>query len=750
MKEQPLVRHSDATQSDPPSRIGRGNHREQTSPLIAMPLTGNRFGLKQPHFALTPAKFQQAGLHRWKLALFVGLILGAGGFGLAWLTYAPKYTATFLMRMESGDTRLIPGNEDRQANREEEFRKTQSVMIKRREVLKPVTEKNEVKALTTIRKLKEKLNDPALWLEKELQAGFVSGTSIFRVSLSGEEPEDLQILVNEIANAFESQFLETTKKDKNAKHQAILNAIDIAEKKIQKKRDDFNILANILRTGDTQALTLQQRMALEEYGVVKKELHSLESEYRLTEAQLVVLQATLKSQENAQPPLTVVNEVVDRHPTVQKLQSELIALKARIQDYQKLVPMGNSRLTQYQEELKTAEAHLQKVRTDLEPDVIQKIRNESQRQRLLAEELARDKLQVISKQKAATLKDVNALGTEFEKIGRGAVNLEEWRAQIAETDVFLKKLLNEKERLEFEKENNSPTIFQKSPAIVPTINQSSFPLSASLFSIAGFFLGLLGVSFLEARARRVLNPTDVQRELGIETLGMVPLLDQELRQSYGRQNAASGAVPQTGLFTEAVNGLCATLICDDHLKSKAVIMLTSAGENEGKTLLATQIAAGFARAGRKTLLLDCDFRNPRCHDRIGRPIGHGLSEVLRGEVELADALQSLPECELHFLSAGVSDFQVIRSLSNGVFASLLERLRADFDYVIVDSAPTLVVSDGLLIGKLVDGVILVVRPKFSKALNVFSVYEQLLGLRIRILGAVVNGAKLHASSYYAR
>ena len=83
------------------------------------------------------------------------------------------------------------------------------------------------------------------------------------------------------------------------------------------------------------------------------------------------------------------------------------------------------------------------------------------------------------------------------------------------------------------------------------------------------------------------------------------------------------------MFTEAVNGLCASLLCDDRLSRGAVLMVTSASENEGKTLLATQLAAGLARTGRRTLLLDGDLRNSRCREQLGLADGPGLSEVLR-------------------------------------------------------------------------------------------------------------------------
>jgi succinoglycan biosynthesis transport protein ExoP len=202
-------------------------------------------------------------------------------------------------------------------------------------------------------------------------------------------------------------------------------------------------------------------------------------------------------------------------------------------------------------------------------------------------------------------------------------------------------------------------------------------------------------------------------------------------------------------YTEAINGLCASVICNDHLNPRPVIMLTSASQNEGKTLMATQLAAGFARTGRKTLLIDCDFRNPRCHKQVGLPAGPGISEVLRGEAELAAAIQAIPDSEARILTAGQSSPQIVQALSNGKFSALLARLRKEFDCIIVDSAPTLIVSDGLLVGKLVDGVILVVRPKVSKSPTVFAAYEQLRNLNIPILGAVINGdAFQHAGGYY--
>jgi hypothetical protein len=155
MNDHSLVHQNEA--GAPPARVPI--ERRRAAPLVAMPESG-RFGIKKPRFAVTPAKLQEAALHRWKSAIIVGTILAGIGFGIAWVTYAPKYTALSSMRMESGERRLFPVNEDRRANHETEFRKTQSIMIKSRKVLDEVVKKDNVRALTLVRKWNGK--DPVI------------------------------------------------------------------------------------------------------------------------------------------------------------------------------------------------------------------------------------------------------------------------------------------------------------------------------------------------------------------------------------------------------------------------------------------------------------------------------------------------------------------------------------------------------------------------------------------------------------
>ena len=123
----------------------------------------------------------------------------------------------------------------------------------------------------------------------------------------------------------------------------------------------------------------------------------------------------------------------------------------------------------------------------------------------------------------------------------------------------------------------------------------------------------------------------------------------------------------------------------------------------------------------------------------------GLSEVLRGEVELADAIAATAIEDLNVLTAGKCDRQTIRLLSQGCLGPLFAQLKEQFDFVIVDTSPILLVADGLIIAQQVDAVLFSIFRDVSSKTKVSAAAERLQSLGVRILGAVVTGA--HGGRY---
>src|SRR5262249_13450284 len=144
------------------------------------------------------------------------------------------------------------------------------------------------------------------------------------------------------------------------------------------------------------------------------------------------------------------------------------------------------------------------------------------------------------------------------------------------------------------------------PAEPPGKKNLAPPLRlAGLAGFGGLLLGVFGVAWREARARRIRGKEEVAGELGVRGVGELPWL--------------AGAPEHAG---ESVDCLRAQLLCDAEDRPRGrVLMVTSAVPQEGKTTLASHLAVSVARAGKRTLLLDCDFRRPALHQVFDLPRG---------------------------------------------------------------------------------------------------------------------------------
>ena len=140
------------------------------------------------------------------------------------------------------------------------------------------------------------------------------------------------------------------------------------------------------------------------------------------------------------------------------------------------------------------------------------------------------------------------------------------------------------------------------------------------------------------------------------------------------------------------------------------VLITSALPQEGKTFVANNLAQVLARQQNcKVLLIDADLRRPDLHLGLGAPVSPGLSEYLRGEAdEMAVIQRGLPEY-LCFIAGGNETENPADLLANGRLKALLETIASLFDWIILDSPPTLPVSDALVLADVCDGVVTVVR-----------------------------------------
>jgi protein-tyrosine kinase len=179
------------------------------------------------------------------------------------------------------------------------------------------------------------------------------------------------------------------------------------------------------------------------------------------------------------------------------------------------------------------------------------------------------------------------------------------------------------------------------------------------------------------------------------------------------------------------------------------IMIASALPGEGKTFVSSNLAYVLVRQhGRRVLMIDADVRKCHMHECLGTSSTPGLNEYLAGEVDERAILQRGPLDNLFLIPGGRNAANPSELITNGRFKVLLEKLTPLFDWILIDSPPVIPISDGTMIARHVDGVILVVRAE-GTPVEVARHAKQELQER-PLLGVVLNRGEDHAgySSYY--
>jgi capsular exopolysaccharide synthesis family protein len=269
---------------------------------------------------------------------------------------------------------------------------------------------------------------------------------------------------------------------------------------------------------------------------------------------------------------------------------------------------------------------------------------------------------------------------------------------------------------------------------------------AVVAALLSFGSVLVLIGFLEWRTRRIDSVDQVVTDLGLRVIGTVPSFPNKASL---KASDAAGNANWRFVLNESINSTRTMLLHTARTQSMQVVMVTSATQGEGKTSLASQLGTSMATAGMRTLIVDCDLRNPSIHKLFDLGLQMGVSEVLCQEVDASDAVQPTAVPNLWVIPAGQCSTRVISALAQGhPLESLFNRLRGQFDFIIVDSCPVLPVADALLIGQHVDGVVFSIMQDISQLPKVMVASEKLQHLNVPLLGAVVNNVS-GGSAYYA-
>lgn len=292
-----------------------------------------------------------------------------------------------------------------------------------------------------------------------------------------------------------------------------------------------------------------------------------------------------------------------------------------------------------------------------------------------------------------------------------------------------------------------------SPAEIP-----DSPLTAGkkralmVAAIAGLVVGALLVKFLDMLNNTLRGPEQVEQETGLSVLGSIPAIDKEGTSrreliSYFREKPNSA-------LAEAVRNLRTSLLFSDFDNQPKVVMITSSVPKEGKSSLSMLLALTSQNMGRKTIIVDCDFRLPALSTLVD--VDHdkpGILSFMNGEASFEEALSRDEETGLDILMARRKEAKTLLNpadvLSSKTFETFVKDLRDKYDLVILDTPPVLAVSDPRIVSKTVDKVLYMVRWDSTERGPLVQGVKSLRAVKAPIAGAVLTQVNEAKAAQYA-
>ena len=263
-------------------------------------------------------------------------------------------------------------------------------------------------------------------------------------------------------------------------------------------------------------------------------------------------------------------------------------------------------------------------------------------------------------------------------------------------------------------------------------------------------LGLLGGCGLAFAAEyvdsTVKSREDIEDEIGVPFLGAVPQLnDPEMEHLPNFERNLYAHTRPRAPATECLRSIRTNILFRSD-KPLRRLLVTSAAPQEGKSFISSNLSAVIAMTGSRTLLIDADLRRPTQHKQFDVPNEEGLTDVLTGRITLDQAIKTTPIQNLDLLVAGPHPENPAELLGSEQMARLLDSI-TNYDMVLIDTPPVSAVADPLILSRIVDGIVMVVRSNKTAKKLVLQCRSRLSEMDATVLGAVVNRLDVRREGY---
>lgn len=571
------------------------------------------------------------------------------------------------------------------------------------------------------------------------------GLDIVEISIESQSPKEAALIANIYATAYRELNL--------AINRVQLTAIKdfLAKQREEKLAELSNVEETLLAYQEQKGIVQlpeQARTLIAQVSDFEAKMNATKIDMTITEKMLNEYKSELNKQD---PEIKDYIESFATEPYIKNLQTQIADLKT-----QKDRAMSTSANTQRKNELlKDYDLKIEELKNKLNsqlsvyragilassPTEIKDLTR-----KVLEEEIKYQSLQ-------ASYRKLSEIVAEYDKrlnrLPTSTIDL----ARLQREQSAYEKLFTQVEQRYQEAIINEQSV----PGNVLVVDEGLIPRSPAkpnrlLIVIVGLVLGIgMGVGFAFVKNHfdnTIKTPEDISNR-NINILAWIPQIEgldannKEFEFIVAKKPDASASEAYRALRTR----IKFSKIDKESLK---VILVTSPTAQEGKTTTAVNLAGSLALANMKTLIVDADLRKPRVHTVFNHKRFPGFTDYFFGQAPLEEIIRKTPLTNLYYVSAGTIPPNPSEILGSNQMESFIEKLKNNFDYVIIDSPPLIAVTDSEILAQIADGTMLVVSANQTEMDLLEKSVEILKRDKSSFLGVLLNNFSYRAgySSYY--
>lgn len=569
-----------------------------------------------------------------------------------------------------------------------------------------------------------KLNDNQLRtiLAQRIQAGLsVSGgtqSQIINISYQSEDPVLAANIVNAISESYIEFGLESRLSQIKDTAEWLSEQLEELRETLQESEDklrNFRLSQNLM---DTEQ---QQRIANTQLQTLNTEL--VKAQTQLSQAQELYSQVT--QVERSGGDYRSIGPVLQSN-TIRDLVREESTLSRKVQELSERYGEKHPKMIAARSDLASAQVNLDREAAKIVENIKNEYRAAQSQERNVRELIAQTRTELQSYQ-----------GDSFEltRLEREVEN----NRRVYES--FLGKLMEADVSGDYDA-SNIRIIDNATIPEFPVKPRASLIIAASL--VFGVFFGVMFAFARELMGNVFRTPDQLEQELALPSLGVTPLVKKKKGAVAPEKQYIAD---QRSTFAEAINTIRTGLIFSNIDNPPKSILITSTNGSEGKTTLAINLAVALSQMD-KTLLIEMDLRKPAVGQDLGIKADMGLSDLLSGKTDTNVFHQVDGAPNLSVITCGTIPPNPMELISSKRFANLLNSLRERFAHIVIDSPPTLPVSDSCVLAKMVDATIVAVKAEETKISMAKETITRLNKVNATITGVVLTQASPQKMSYY--